>query len=180
MKECPACRRVYSDDALKFCRIDGAALSSAVPDSRETLLKLPRRPDDTRVTGSLSESKPLRLSQITFSETIEEYPAWSRDGDIVAFSREEVGIRSIYVKTIATGEERRLTAGEYDDIQPGWSLDAAQVLFVRSRKPGVKLEPGDVFGQFSDGDIWAIDVDTLRETRLIEKAFNPDYSPDGK
>ena len=180
MKECPTCRRVYSEDALKFCRIDGAALSSAAPDSRETLLKLPRRPDDSRVTGSLGESKPLRLSQITFAGAIEEYPAWSRDGDIIAFSREELGIRSIYIKNIATGDERRLTTGQHDDIQPVWSFDGARVLFVRSRKPGVKLEPGDVFGQFFDGDIWAIDVDTLKETRLIEKAFNPDYSPDGK
>ncbi len=180
MKECPDCRRIYSDDALKFCRVDGAALVVSAVDSRETLLKLPRRPDDSRTTGSLGEIKPLRLSQVTFSEAIEEYPAWSQDSETIAFSREEAGIRSIFVKNTATGDERRITTGAHDDIQPAWSPDGATILFVRSRKAGVKLEPGDVFGQFFDGDIWAIELETLKETRLVEKAFNPDYSPDGE
>jgi Tol biopolymer transport system component len=180
MRECPACRRVYSDDALKFCRVDGAALSPSSQDSRETLLKLPRRPDDSRTTESLGESAPLRLSQTTFDESIEEYPAWSPDGGSLAFSREDAGLRSLFVKNLATGDERRLTKGQHDAIQPAWSLDGRTILFVKSRQSGVKLEPSDVFGQFFDGDICAIEVETLRETRLIEKAFNPDYSPDGK
>ena len=72
------------------------------------------------------------------------------------------------------------TGAEYDDIQPVWSPEGKTVLFVRSRQPKVKLEPGDVFGLFADGDIWAIDLATQKETRLIENGFNPDYAPDGK
>ncbi|HXT63855.1 MAG TPA: hypothetical protein VN696_12535, partial [Pyrinomonadaceae bacterium] len=180
MKECPACGRLFSDDALRFCRIDGAALATAGLDSRETLLRLPRRPDDPVTTGSLGEAKPLRLSQITFSESIEEYPAWSPDADVLAFSREAAGIRSIFIKNIQSGDERRLTQGEHDDIQPAWSPDGKTILFVRGRNPKVKLEPGDVFGMFVDGDIWTIDVETRAEKRLIQNAFNPDYSPDAR
>ena len=73
MKECPACRRVYSDESLKFCRVDGALLSSFASDSRETLLKLSTLSDDARTTESLDGAKaPLRLAQITFAEAIEE------------------------------------------------------------------------------------------------------------
>ena len=133
-----------------------------------------------------SEQPPIfqtrlpRLSQITFSESIEEYPSWAPNNEDLAFSREEAGIRSIFVKNIVTSEERQLTVGEHDDIQPTWSPDGKSILFVRSRQTKVKLEPGDVFGLFFDGDIWAIDLETGNETRLIENAFNPDYAPGGE
>ena len=179
MKRCPTCQRVYADDSLKFCRADGAELSVYVPESEKTLMKLPTL-DDNLVAGSLPATPLPRLSQLTFSEAIEEYPAWSPDNETIAFSREESGIRSIFVKNILSGEEHRLTKGDYDDIQPTWSPEGNIVLFVRSRNRKVKLEPGDVFGIFLDGDVWAIDVATQRETILIQKAFNPDCSPDGK
>ena len=121
-----------------------------------------------------------KLSQITFSEAIEQDPAWSPNGEDIAFSREETGHRSIFVKSIGRGEERRLTGGDHDDIQPAWSPDGRTILFVRSRQPNVKLEPGDVFGLFYEGDIWSVDIATRKETKLVENAFNPDFSPDGK
>jgi Tol biopolymer transport system component len=180
MKRCPTCLRVYSDDSLKFCRVDGAELAIHAVDSQDTLLKLPALGDNARTTEALGAPALPRLSQITFADAIEEYPAWSPNNEEFAFSREEAGIRSIFRKHIASGEERKVTSGDYDDIQPAWSPEGKTILFVRSRQPKVKLEPGDVFGLFADGDIWAIDLATQKETRLIENAFNPDYAPDGK
>jgi Tol biopolymer transport system component len=181
MKSCPTCRHVYTDNSLRFCRIDGAELTAYSAESDDTLVKLPQLGYGARRTEAPGRAPVLpRLSQITFAEAIEEYPVWSPDAKEFAFSREEVGIRSIFVKEITSGEERRLTSGDYDSIQPAWSPDGKTVLFVRSRQSKVKLEPGDVFGMFIDGDIWAIDLSTRKETRLVEKAFNPDYSPDGK
>lgn len=181
MLRCPTCERVYSDNSLRFCRVDGAELAACSDDARETLVKLPS------LTGSAKSTKPFfqkpaaaKLSQITFAESIEEYPSWAPNSQEFAFSREEAGIRSIVVKNIASNEERKLTEGDYDDIQPSWSPDGNTVLFVRSRQPKVKLEPGDVFGSFADGDVWAIDLTSGRETKLAERAFNPDFSPDGK
>src|SRR6266542_3012587 len=181
MKRCPTCQRVYTDDSLNFCRVDGAELTIHAADSQDTLIKLPALGDNARSTEVLDHSPTLsRLSQITFAEAIEEYPAWSPDSEEFAFSREEAGIRSIFVKNIASGEERRLTSGDYDEIQPAWSPESKTILFVRSRRPKVKLEPGDVFGAFVDGDIWAIDLAAQKEVRLVENAFNPDCSPDRK
>lgn len=181
MMRCPKCERVYSDDSLKFCRIDGAELSAYIEDVRETLVKLPTLGDSPLSTARLRRAPVLsRLTQITFAETIEQYPSWSPNSEEFAFSREEAGIRSIFVKNITSGEERRLTNGDYDDIQPSWSPDGTTILFVRSRQPKVKLEPGDVFGQFSDGDIWAIDLASGKEVRFVENAFNPEYSSDGR
>ncbi|HXN98173.1 MAG TPA: hypothetical protein VN881_03820, partial [Candidatus Acidoferrales bacterium] len=54
------------------------------------------------------------------------------------------------------------------------------IAFVRSRQPGAKLQPGDVFGLFQEGDLWVMDLSTGRENKLVENAFDPAYSPDGK
>jgi Tol biopolymer transport system component len=180
MLRCPSCERVYSDDALNFCRIDGAELVNYTEEARETLIKLPLL-DRSIATQAIQQTPTgTKLTQITFAEAIEEYPSWSPTGEEFAFSREDAGIRSIFVKNISTGEERQLTEGDHDDIQPTWSPDGSTILFVRSRVPRVKLEPGDVFGSFHEGDIWALDVRTQKLAKLVEKAFNPEYSPDGK
>jgi len=181
MKSCPTCEEIYTDDSLRFCRNDGAELRLVSSEDKQTLIKLPALAGAAPTTGALPQPSPLpRLSQLTFAEAIEEYPAWSPIGEELAFSREEAGIRSIFVKSLTSGNERRLTRGDNDDIQPAWTPDATAILFVRAKQATTKLEPGDVFGSFFDGDIWSIDLASGKETRLIVNAFNPESSPDGK
>ncbi|MGO9831174.1 MAG: protein kinase domain-containing protein [Myxococcaceae bacterium] len=123
----------------------------------------------------------LRLSQVTFAEGVESSPAWSGDGTSLAYSADVGNLRQIFVKNLQTGEEKRLTKSDFDDIQPAYSSpDSGTILFVRSRKAGQRLEPSDVFGYYDDGDVWAIDVASGKETRLVENAFNPAPSPEGK
>jgi Tol biopolymer transport system component len=121
-----------------------------------------------------------KLSQLTFTEGIEQYPAWSTDSKQLAYSGEVAGIRKIFLKRLETGEETQLTRGANDDIQPAWSPDNQRVLFVRSRLANQKLEPGDVFGSFEGGDIWSLNLQTGNEAKLIDNASNPAFSPDGK
>ncbi len=181
MKRCPTCEEVYRDDSLRFCRNDGAELRLFAGEDKRTLIKLPALPGAAPTTGSLPQPPTLpRLSQLTFDEAIEEYPAWSPSGEEIAFSREEAGIRSIFVKNLTSADERRLTSSDNDDIQPAWTPDAKAILFVRAKQAKVKLEPGDVFGSFVDGDIWSVDLTSGNERRLIANAFNPECSPDGK
>ncbi|HSE62167.1 MAG TPA: protein kinase [Thermoanaerobaculia bacterium] len=121
-----------------------------------------------------------KLAQLTTAEGTEESPAFSPDGTQLAYAAEEGGVRKIFVKRLSNGEERRLTTGRFDEIQPSWSSDGRAVLFVRSREPGTKLEPADVFGWYSAAaDVWRIDVTSGKESRLVENAFNPTESPDG-
>src|SRR3989442_5839767 len=109
MKRCPTCLRTYQDESLKFCRVDGAALS-LTGDSRETLIKLPT--PSTPDTSDLAAERALpRLSQITFNEAIEEYPAWFPNGPELVFSRERAGLRKLFRKNVVTGEESQLTTG---------------------------------------------------------------------
>jgi Tol biopolymer transport system component len=120
------------------------------------------------------------LSQVTFAEGIEEYPAWSPDGNALLYTGEVGKIRKIFRKDLGSGQDIQLTHGDFDELQPTWSPDRRQVAFVRARQPGAKLQPGDVFGQFQDGDVWVLDLASGEESKLVENAFNPAYSPDGQ
>ncbi len=84
------------------------------------------------------------------------------------------------MRTVATGEERRLTRSDRDDIQPAWSPDGSRLAFVRADTPRGKLEPSDINAWYYDGgDIWTLDPATGREAKLVDDAFGPAWSPDG-
>src|SRR5439155_1324004 len=75
----------------------------------------------------------------------------------------------------AAGGDRGLAA----DLQPSSSPTGDKVLFLRAREPEQKLEPGDVFGLFLEGDVWQLELRSGKEARLVENAFNPSWSPEG-
>ena len=120
------------------------------------------------------------LSQVTFAEGIEEYPAWSPDGKSLLYVGEVGNIRKIFRKDLASGQDSQLTHGDFDELRPTWSPDGKQTAFLRARQPGMKLQPGDVLGQFIDGDVWVLDLASGEESKLVENAFNPAYSPEGQ
>ncbi|HET9838929.1 MAG TPA: protein kinase [Candidatus Angelobacter sp.] len=120
------------------------------------------------------------LSQVTFAGGIEEYPAWFPDGKALLYAGEVGKIRKIIRKDLVSGQDSQLTHGDFDELQPAWSPDGRQIAFVRARQPSVKLQPGDVFGAFQDGDVWVLDLGSGKESKLVENAFNPAFSPAGE
>jgi Tol biopolymer transport system component/predicted Ser/Thr protein kinase len=120
-----------------------------------------------------------KLLQLTTTEGLHEFPAWSPDGKRIAYSRDVNGFKKIFVKPLQ-GDPQQVTTGEQDDIQPAWTPDGLSILFVRSVQTGGKLQPGDVFGQYDGGDVWKKDLALGKEEKFLDKAFNPSYSADGK
>jgi len=121
-----------------------------------------------------------KLSQLTLVEGLEQSPAWSPDGQSIAYTAEVGSVRKIFIRRLAGGDGTPLTSGNFDDIQPSWTPDGKTIVFVRSREAGKRLEPGDVFGQYDGGDVWTSDIATRQEARLVESAYNPSFSPDGR
>lgn len=118
------------------------------------------------------------LVQLTFTGGIEDYPAWSPDGKRILYVAQAGRVRKIFRKDLESGQSAQITQGEADDVQPAWSPDGTTVLFVRAQGT-TRVQPGDIFGVFLDGDLWALDVASGREERLATSAFNPAWSPDG-
>src|SRR5207247_402985 len=118
------------------------------------------------------------LTQLTLAEGLEQSPAWAPDGQSIAYTAERGGVRKIFTRRLAGGDGIALTSGAFDDIQPAWSADGKTIAFVRARETGKRLEPGDVFGQYDGGDVWAVDVATRKEARLLDGDFHPPFSPD--
>ncbi|MFL6246668.1 MAG: protein kinase domain-containing protein, partial [Thermoanaerobaculia bacterium] len=120
-----------------------------------------------------------RLVQLTFARAIEQFPALSPDGRQLVFSREIGRVRKLFLAEPSESSERQLTRGDYDDIQPAWSPDGRTLLFVRAFDAGTRFDTADVFGRYVGGNIWFVDGESGRESRLIDDAFNPAWSPDG-
>jgi serine/threonine protein kinase len=122
-----------------------------------------------------------RLVQLTFARAVEQFPALSPDGCQFVFAREIGRTRKLILSEPAESSERQLTRGDFDEMHPAWTPDGRSLVFVRAADAGARFEPADVFGRYSDmrGDIWWLELESGKETRLIENAFNPSGSPDG-
>jgi serine/threonine-protein kinase len=131
--------------------------------------------------GAVASGFNRRMAQLTSGEGVEEWPVWSPDGSRLAYVADAGGFRQLFVRTLATGEERRITHEQRDDIQPAWSPDGRRLAFVRAAADSGKLEPADLNGWYTEGgEVWSVDLASGRETRLVGNAFGPSYSPDGK
>jgi Tol biopolymer transport system component len=152
----------------------GGALLVVVVVAALSLMRL------SRSRGAAGDT-PLRLTQVTSTEGVEQFPAWSPNGTSVVYAGEVGGIRKLFVKRIGAADAEQLTKGDHDDMQPTFTSDGQRVLFVRAHDAGRRMEPGDVFGLYDvDADLWSIDLGTRAETRLVERAYYPDMSPDGR
>jgi Tol biopolymer transport system component/predicted Ser/Thr protein kinase len=118
------------------------------------------RPADT--------AAPVRvMRQVTNTGGLSDYPALSRDGNLLAFAsdRNEAGNLDIWVQQIGGRDPIRLTTDEADDSEPAISADGARVAF-RSERSG-----GGIYVAPSLGGDAAL---------LAPRGRGPRFSPDGR
>ncbi|HEX5631583.1 MAG TPA: hypothetical protein VFX50_00070, partial [Gemmatimonadales bacterium] len=90
------------------------------------------------------------------------------------------GFRQLFVRDLASGQERQVTTGARDVIQPAWAPDGRHIAFVRASGERGKLEPADVLGTYDPvADIWLHDLANGEERRLAAGALGPAFSGDG-
>src|SRR5260370_21763584 len=88
----------------------------------------------TLVASRSRSAGPLpRLSQVTFAEGIEEYPAWSPDGRKLLYVARNGNVRRLFNKDLDTGRDAQLAPSDQRELQPDWTPYVASVLFVRMR-----------------------------------------------
>ncbi len=104
------------------------------------------------------------------STALDYNPAWSPDGQWIAFTSEREGSADLYrVQPDGTRLERLTDSPAYDD-QAAFSPDGRQVVFVTTREGGT-------------ADLWVLDLRTRKARALTSGPggdFRPSWSPDGQ
>lgn len=107
-------------------------------------------------------------------------PAWSPDGNKIAFSGSDGAYTDLYLYNFETDSLQNLTRDRYSDLQPSWSPDGSKLAFVTDRGEGTNFG-AMVFGNMK---IAELDLDSGRIQIVSQfndaKHINPKYSPDGQ
>lgn len=106
-------------------------------------------------------------------------PAWSPDGNKIAFSGSTDGYTDLWMYDLEKGSLQQLTDERHSDLQPTWSPDGETLAFISDRGPDTDLDEL-VYGEMV---ITLRDMETGEYTALPAfenaKHINPQYSPDG-
>jgi Tol biopolymer transport system component/tRNA A-37 threonylcarbamoyl transferase component Bud32 len=108
--------------------------------------------------------EPPRLRTLTYSGR-DRMAAASPDGRLIAFVSARDGRRRIWLKQLADGTEVAITSGP-DDTAPRFAPDGSALLFART--------------EGGAGAIHRVPVVGGEPRKLIDNAFDADWSPDGK
>ena len=97
-------------------------------------------------------------------------PAWSQDGRSIAYVSFHSGLPAIYVQTLKTGEQVRVSARSGINSAPAWSPDGSQLAVALSRRDG-------------NVDIYLLSLASQELRRLTDDPSidtEPAWSPDGR
>ena len=104
------------------------------------------------------------LRQITFDTGLQREPAWSPDGQSVAYASERSGNSDIWIQALADPNPTRITSADAEDSQPDWSPDGRWLVF-RSERDG--------------GGLYVVPASGGGERRIASFGYRPKWSPDG-
>jgi Tol biopolymer transport system component len=110
---------------------------------------------------------------------------WSPDGRKLAFVGNVGKASDIYVFDLESEQVTNLTADIFSDSDPVWSPDGSRIAFVSDRGPyvahqtnpetGERLTTGMYDHDFSQNDIYIVEVATREITRLTATDYNEHY-----
>jgi Tol biopolymer transport system component len=114
------------------------------------------------------------LRRLTNNFLTDVFPAVSRDGRELAFTRDVRGYAQIFVMDVGDRSERQLTHGRANSGLPAWSPDGRRIAFATDRN-----------GPDEGDEIWVMNVDGS-EQRAVTRSLPftkdawPSWAPDGK
>jgi Tol biopolymer transport system component/tRNA A-37 threonylcarbamoyl transferase component Bud32 len=114
----------------------------------------------TPVSGpDLSQYK---FTRVALGETEERAPAWSPDGNTIAYSARVHGVQQIFARGAGAHEAAQLTRSTKDCHAPIWSPDGESIYY------------------FADGSLWAIPASGGAGQLVLEHVEAAAIHPDGK
>jgi serine/threonine protein kinase/Tol biopolymer transport system component len=122
--------------------------------------------------------------RMTHEPGFSEWPTWSGDGNLFAFSSNRGGNFEIYVRRVEGGQEVNITNHPSEDVQPAFSPNGTTVAFVSTRASQTGLIKIGTFIGFDTrtygGDVWLAPTLGGEPRRLAENGNFPVWHPDGR
>jgi Tol biopolymer transport system component len=117
----------------------------------------------------LMDAGGSNLVRLTEHPAHDDFPAWSPDGQRIAFASQRDGNWEIYVVKADGSGRTRLTHEPLSDAMPAWSPDGEHIVFCSDRDGNTEIYvmKADGSGQTRLTDHWKLD-------------FGPAWSPDGQ
>ena len=124
------------------------------------------------------------LLRLTNDPARDSYPAWSRDGQRIAFASTRTGVHEIYSMNAEGGDLTQLTEddGSYLKDDPSWSADGSQIAFA-SRSDLSRIYAFDVRSAEINPFNPMVSTPQGYPQPLSDPyadAFSPSWSPDGR
>jgi Tol biopolymer transport system component/DNA-binding winged helix-turn-helix (wHTH) protein len=137
-----------------------------------------------RAPGSTATPLPLAIRQITTWPGLDCNPAFSPDGESIAYSSDHTGSFEIYLKSLAPGgRDIQLTNDGQQNFDPAWSPDGKRIAYYSMKRHGIFTVPalGGVAKQlteFGSRPVWSPDGQWL----ALQAVSSPDLGavPMGK
>lgn len=126
------------------------------------------RPDQTFHIWMM-DADGTNQRQITTDKGNQVEPAWSPNGNAIAYASDEGGDFDIYVYTLPAGPKVKLSLGASNERWPTWSPGGDRVAFMSDSQGSSK--------------IWSIKIDGTAPQMLTtgpSDDMNPAWSPDGQ
>jgi len=105
------------------------------PDRRIAFAAQPGNRPELFVADAVSR----HVAPLVASKQPIRYPAVSPDGQWLAYSQEDRGAWQLWVKKLATGEERRLTSANCNSISPAWLSNSKTLVYATDCGRGLGL-----------------------------------------
>jgi serine/threonine protein kinase len=140
-----------------------------------------------RATPVVSEHESVaEIARLTHDVGFSDWPSWSPDGAVFAYSSSRNGNFEIYVRRVEGGQDVNITNDAGDDVQPAFSPDGTSIAFVSTRSSRTRLikagyTAGPTFGfRTFGGDVWVIPALGGRPRRVAENGNFPAWRPDSR
>jgi Tol biopolymer transport system component len=132
-----------------------------------------RRTDQELWIQDLNGTEPTGpLRPLKTNLGVPSFPAFSPDGEWIAFHRILDGRRDIMTLSLSTGQSHQFTDDPDDDVRPAWSPDASRLTFASLRSGTWQIWIAGVENGRRASEPWQL-------TREKASAQAPSWSPDG-